>query len=305
MNHPSVFRWPAVLGSALVMFCSAAWGDVPWETYATYEWPRVLSEDPAPGHSLVAAFVSTLPDVQAWQPGRFYESALAEKPGDPMTLYSLATWCFYSPDQVVCLDGDVLQTLADADPENGTPLVMLAVRELVRGEDDQALLLLERAASSKTLDGYWGQMVGLLARTINETVPESMGNPIALATGLAAARPMIETNIHDVCTTPAAKLLERKWNQVCVLLGRAFEERATTLLMAQMGVSIQRHILKMRTEEEELEALEVREAALHELGNVEDLTGEALERYWADLALYGELEALRRAAGPVNPEEGG
>ncbi len=304
MKRRSVFRWPAWPVSALAVLCTVAWGDVAWEAYAKYEWPRVLNANPAPGYFLVAAFVTTLPDIQAWKPGQFYANAMVEKPGDPMTLYSLATWCFYSPDQVVCLDGDVLQTLADADPENGTPLMMLAVRELVRGEDDRALTLLERAAGSQMLDGYWGQMIGLLKRTINDTVPERMGDPILLATGLAAARPMIETSIHDVCTTPAAKLLERKWNRVCILLGRALEERATTLLMAQMGVSIQRHILKMRTEEEQLAALEVREAALLELANVDDLAGETLERYWVDLALHGELEALRRAANPVNPEAG-
>lgn len=298
-----MFLHPAVLPVlALVMFCTAAWAETAWEVYAKYEWPRVLSESPAPGYFLVAAFVTTLPDVQAWRPGEFYQNAMAEKPGDPLILYSLATWCFYSPDQVVCLDGDVLQTLADKDPENGMPLMMLAVRELVRGEDDQALAQLERAATSKTVDGYWGQMVGLLRRTISETVPERMGDPMTLATGLAAARPMIETNIHDVCTSPAAKLLDREWNRVCVLLGRALEERATTLLMVQMGVSLQRRILKMRTEDEQLAALETRAAALQELRNVDNLAGEALERYWADLALYGEMEALRRVADPMNPE---
>ena len=302
MKYSMLFRWPAPLVLALVMFCTIARADTAWEVYAKYEWPRVLSENPAPGYFLVAAFVTTLPDVQAWKPGQFFENAMAEKPGHPLTLYALATWCFYSPDQIVCLDGDVLQTLADNDPENGVPLVMLAIRELVRGEDDQALTLLERAANSKILDGYWGQTVGLLRRTISESVPERMGDPIALATGLAAARPMIETNIHDVCTSPAAKMLDREWNRVCVLLGRALEERATTLLMAQMGVSLQRRILKMRTEEEQLAALETRAAALQELGNVGNLAGEAFERYWADLELYGEMEALRRTANAVNPE---
>lgn len=304
MKHSMLFRWPAPLVLALVMFCNTAWADVAWEAYAKYEWPRVLSENPAPGYFLVAAFVTTLPDVQAWKPGKFYANALSENPGDPLTLYSLATWCFYSPDQVVCLDGDVLQALADKDPENGIPLMMLAIRDLVRGEDDRALALLERAANSKTLDGYWGQTVGLLRRTISESVPGRMGDPITLATGLAAARPMIETNIHDVCTSPAAKMLDREWNRVCVLLGRALEERATTLLMAQMGVSLQRRILKMRTEDEQLAALETRAAALQELGNVDNLAGEALERYWVNLELYGEVEALRRAANAVNSEAG-
>jgi len=298
MNPRPGFRWPAALALALAVFCATAWGDAAWEAYAKYEWPRVLSGNPAPGHFLVAAFVTTLPDVQAWKPGQFYENAMAEKPGDPMTLYSLATWCFYSPNQVVCLDGDVLQILADTDPDNGVPLMMLAVRELVRGEDAAALALLETAASKDRLDGYWGPMVGLLRQTVSETVPERMGEPVTLATGLAAARPMIEANIHDVCTTPAAKLLEREWNRVCLLLGQALEERATTLLMTQMGVAIQKRVLELRTEEEQLAELEIRLAALLELGNIDDLAGEALEHYWMDLERFGEMEALRRTAEP-------
>ena len=111
--------------------------------------------------------------------------------------------------------------------------------------------------------------------------------------------------MHDVCTTPAAKLLERDWNRVCLLLGRALEERATTLLMVQMGVAIQKRILKLRTQEEELAELETRLAALLELGNIDDLAGDVLERYWTDLERYGEMEALRRAAGPFTPPGGG
>ena len=55
----------------------------------------------------------------------------------------------------------------------------------------------------------------------------------------------------------------------------------------------------------QLAELETRLATLLELGNIDHLAGDALERYWMDLERYGEMEALRRAADPFTPAGGG
>lgn len=304
MSVTGCFRAGPSLALAFLVLWQSAWGESAWESFARYEWPRVLTETgtaPGPDYYLVAAFVTTLPDIAAWKPGQFYTAALAARPRDPLTLYTAATWCFYSPDQVACLDADLLEDLANADPDNGIPLIMSAIRELINRNDERALELVERAAASPKLDAYWGQMAGVLRRTIRDTVRADMGDPGKLAIGLALARPQVEAGMHDVCTSPGAKLTDRNWNRACLVLGRALEERGTTLLMAQLGVSVQRRILKMQDDTAALAELEKRAVALEELEITDQLEGALAERYWSDLELYGELEALRRAAAVMAP----
>lgn len=134
----------------------------------------------------------------------FLERAAELASDDPVVLVQVLDHCQKELAQTdFCAGRDWDLALADADPENGAPLIALAARASVGGDRDEVIAQLREAATRPYHDGYFGRSALAYYRALHRLAPAGRSfDELAVAQqalGVAAAVTGLEGGLVIAC----------------------------------------------------------------------------------------------------------
>ncbi|NND61333.1 MAG: hypothetical protein HKN49_13830, partial [Gammaproteobacteria bacterium] len=166
------------------------------------------------------------------------ERLLQDHPHAGPAFWQLLTHCDRSRDPGGrCAVERLTAQAEDLDGGSGEIWRVLTNQWYDKGNEEQALLALERAVAAPLLRQYWPETIRILDNALRSLGTLDATDRIALAMALAANGPR-NLMLEDRCASHAEK--DARWLDACVAYGRRLESEGLALLDQRIGLVIQR-----------------------------------------------------------------
>ncbi|GAB5415024.1 MAG: hypothetical protein Cons2KO_26270 [Congregibacter sp.] len=230
----------------------------------------------------------------------FLERAMVLHPSNQFVLQTALNVCQKVKHQNLRLcQANIEETLVDLDTSNGIYEWQLAARQFREGQSVRALQSMQRAADADQMSIRWEvQSHALSDATERVSGARRIRNDdvILWIIGFAAQNLPRVSPLFEVCR---AELSDAEWRQACLDVGRAMEDKGSTVIAVKVGMALQRVIYEDSQKASELAALESREKALSDLTSktvgldVCDVTANTdFRTYFDRLLAFGEIGML-------------
>lgn len=234
----------------------------------------------------------------------FAEKVVELDADHPLVLWQAADWCTRSRKLAFCADADYLERVSKANSNNGAYWAMVASEQLRDGDDRQALVSLERAATAAIVDFRFVEQTLLLERGLAAAGGLGVGQRILIAMATAPL-PGEQSDLYTACRERAAT--DALWANACLDYGRRLAAESDTLVYRMIGYRMQRQIYEHAGQMTEVErVVAITEELIDDLAGLGDdviLLVLADQRfaaaYFDQLATHGEIAATQFVAGEV------
>ncbi|WP_405227860.1 tetratricopeptide repeat protein [Lentisalinibacter sediminis] len=227
-------------------------------------------------------------------------SALALNPDHPLILERLLDACINRPDSRVCEEQGIVERAAAADGSNGQMWGAIAGYHASRGDEEDALEALRRAASAGEHREYLIDFIGVIERALAAVASDqSYGQRVMEAMGWSASFSSPWLAAYYQCRDRVADDL--LWRNSCRDFALRLEAGSRTLMGRGLGIGMQAMIAEGIGDEETLAAVNDRREAL-DTWREEHLTTDGeivltrdervLRRYIDEWRSHGEIAAI-------------
>lgn len=234
-------------------------------------------------------------------------SALALDPDNPLILERLLDACINRPESRVCKERGVVERAAAADGSNGQMWGAIAGYHASRGDPEDTLEALRRAASAGEHREYFIDFIGVIELGLAAVAgDQSYGERIMEAMGRGASFSLPWLTAYYECRDRVAD--DPLWRDGCLEFARRLEASSRTLMGRSLGIGIQAMIAEETGDDEMLAAVNDRLESL-DAWRKEHLATDGqtvlardervLRRYIDEWRSHGEIAAIAYVRGEV------
>ncbi len=200
----------------------------------------ILAQSTTAEHLLVAALLrlqeSPMPDLT--ESVTLLERALHFGGATPLLVWHAVHLCSVDNAPQNCRLPEWELLLVSVDGGNSESWARIAANQYQRGEIEQALFSLRRAASADTSSAFYPETAAAVTRGLRAS--SGLHTYERSIMGLASPSPVITHSATTLCREMA---LDGEWAASCLAYGRLLEKQGKTILGVQIGLAVQEIVL--------------------------------------------------------------